>query len=272
MKRISVGVFATLVVVTLTLIAPAPTFAAGSGTTPGVIPPNANPYGMTYGQWSAAQWQWTIQSPNITTSPVVDPNPGSAASPEPVDCALGNTGRVWFLGGINGPQNYTTAYRSCSIPAGVALFFPVIDAWGDNSNCANLPQGTLTGDQLAQLLAQQTNSIVAGSMSVTVDGRNVSGLNDSTTQYRATAAGFSYVLPANNWLSPLFCPPPNSPIPAGSSPPPPGAYADGVYIMLAPLSVGVHHLSFTGQAAGGPLGNVTQNVTYTLTVAPNSRR
>jgi hypothetical protein len=145
------------------------------------------------------------------------------------------------------------------------LFFPVIDSWNDNLNCPPQPPFTLTGDQLRRNVQQQTDSIVAGSMTVTVDGRAVQGLMDSSTAYRAAADGFSYTLPANNALSLLCAPGP--PFPAGTTPPfPPGAYADGVYIMLAPLSVGVHHLSFAAQAKGGPLGNVTQNVTYTITV------
>ena len=243
---------------------PAVALAQSTKPTPGVIPPWAHAYGRTYSQWSAAQWQWTLEQPNVPSSPVVDPNPGTVSHPEAVDCTLGQSGKVWFLSGITFLQPYTAAYRTCSVPAGVALFFPVIDSWNDNLNCPGQPPGTLTGDQLRQNVQQQTDSIVPGSMNVTVDGRAVQGLVDSSTAYRAAADGFSYTLPANNALS-QFCP--GNPFTAGTTPPfPPGAYADGVYIMLAPLSAGVHHISFAAQAEGGPLGNVTQNVTYTITV------
>ena len=57
-------------------------------------------------------------------------------------------------------------------------------------------------------------------------------------------------LPADNALS-AFCP--GDPFPAGTSPPSPGAYADGVYIMLAPLAAGVHHISFAGAESGTPV-------------------
>ena len=71
-------------------------------------------------------------------------------------------------------------------------------------------------------------------------------------------------LPADNALS-AFCP--GDPFPAGTSPPSPGAYADGVYIMLAPLAAGVHHISFAGAESGTPVfGAFGENVTYTITV------
>lgn len=242
--------------------------AAAGGTappTPGVVPPSSAVQGRTYAQWSAAQWQWTLEQQNVTDSPVVDPNPGTAAQPEPVDCTLGQAGRVWFLAGATFLQPYQTAYRSCSVPAGVFLFFPVIDAWVDDLSCPGTPSGTLTGEELRQLVQQQTDTIVPNSMSVTVDGRAVKGLTNSTTAYRAAANGFSYTLPADNALS-AFCP--GNPFPAGTSPPsPPGAYADGVYIMLAPLSAGIHHISFAAAETGTPaFGPVSQNVTYTITV------
>jgi hypothetical protein len=75
--------------------------------------------------------------------------------------------------------------------------------------------------------------------------------------------GSSYTLPPNNALS-AFCP--GNPFPAGTVPPnPPGAYADGVYIMLAPLSPGTHHLSF---AAAESVGPVIETVSYIITVKP----
>ena len=101
-------------------------------------------------------------------------------------------------------------------------------------------------------------------MSVTIDGRSVRGLSDRSTPYRAAVGGFSYTLPANNWARPYSSPPTN-PLLAGTKPPAPGAYADGVYIMLAPLSPGVHHVSFTATEFDG---SITENVTYTLTVKP----
>jgi hypothetical protein len=242
--------------------------AVADGTAPpapGVVSPSSTVQGRTYAQWSAAQWQWELEQQNVADSPAVDPNPGTAAQPEPVNCTLGQAGPVWFLAGTTFLQGYSTAYRSCSVPAGVYLFFPVIDVWNDNLNCPGAAAGTLTGKQLRQRVQQQTDTIVNKSMSVTVDGVAVKGLTNSSTAYRAAASGFSYTLPAGNALS-AFCP--GSPFPAGTSPPnPPGAYADGVYIMLTPLSAGVHRISFAAAESGTPaFGPASENVTYTITV------
>jgi len=64
-----------------------------------------------------------------------------------------------------------------------------------------------------------------------------------------------------------FCP--GDPFPAGTMPPdPPGAYANGVYLLTTPLTAGVHHLSFMAEA--NVSGSVfSQDVTYTITAAPH---
>lgn len=64
--------------------------------------------------------------------PVVDPQSGDRGQPEAVDCTLGQSGTVWLLAGATYLQSYSTAYRSCSVPARVYLFVPVIDAWADH--------------------------------------------------------------------------------------------------------------------------------------------
>lgn len=245
-----------------------PTPALAEMPTPGVVPPSDTLYGLNYSQWSAAQWQWELEQQNVNASPVVDPNAGTASNPEKVDCALDQSGSVWFLAGITFLQSYTVAYRRCSVPRGVALFFPVIDSWIDDLSCPGVAPSNSTGDQLRQAVEQQTNSIVPGSMSVTVDERSVRGLSDSSTAYRASANGFSYTLPANNALS-QFCP--GNPFPAGTMPPnPPGAYADGVYIMLYPLPAGIHRINFSAkEGKSGPFGPVNEKkVSYVINVMP----
>jgi hypothetical protein len=269
LTRLSTKVLVACAAVTVTLVGSGitPSFASGGGNTPEVLPPNATPFGMSYGQWSAREWQWALESPDIPSNPVTTPNHGTATNPAPVDCTLGQSGPVWFLSGVfvsgaSGPTPQT--YLSCSIPAGKALFFPVIDAFWDNvAGCEGTPPTTFTAAQLAAFAKQTTDSIVPGSMSVTVDGRSLSGLEDNTTKYRATAYGWSYTLPADNaYAAAVGCPlgPP------GFTTPPPGAFADGVFVMLAPLSPGVHHISFAGRFSGA----LTESVTYTLTVTPNS--
>jgi hypothetical protein len=232
-------------------------------TSPGVLPPGSVAFGRTYAQWSAAWWQWELQQTNSPDSPAVNPDPGTPTDPAAFNCALGQSGKVWFLGGIGIFENFSEAWRTCSVPAGTALFFPLTNAWTDNLSCPGTPQGTLTGSELAEVVSQLMDGIVPGSMAATIDGRSVAGLHDSTTPYRAAVGGFSYTLPDNAALS-LACP--GDPFPAGTIPPlPPGAYADGVYLLLAPLSVGVHHLAFSSAVATGN-GTFSQDIHYTITV------
>jgi hypothetical protein len=59
--------------------------------------------------------------------------------------------------------------------------------------------------------------------------------------------------------------------PAGTTPPPPGATADGVYLMLAPSSVCSHVIHFGGEInvpsgqPGGPL-DLIESINYMITV------
>src|SRR5437764_1403116 len=95
---------------------------AGSQSNPRVLPPNAAPFGASYGQWSERWWQWVFSLP-VGHHPLFDT----------ADVSAGQQGQVWFLGG-----NFTgrPETRNVSIPAGIALFFPVINRWADNTDCS----------------------------------------------------------------------------------------------------------------------------------------
>jgi opacity protein-like surface antigen len=250
-------------VAAVALAALATATAALAHSKPRVLSPASKHLGRTYAQWSAKDWQWELEQPNVSSSPVVDPNPGTKSNPQRVNCRLGQSGKVWFLSGIFSltQNNYTVAYRKCSIPAGKYLYFPVVDAWQDDLNCPGQPSFTQTGAQLQQIVAAEMDDVT--SMRVVIDHHRVSGLSSTHSRYRVAANGFSYTLPANNALS-QACP--GDPFPAGTMPPdPPGAYADGYYIMLAPLSRGVHHLMFAATASG-PYLTGSANVHYILHV------
>src|SRR5262249_33328650 len=60
---------------------------------PGVVPPNSNEFGNTYGDWCARWNQWLL-SISADKNPALD-NPGA-------DCTAGQTGEVWFLAGTFG--------------------------------------------------------------------------------------------------------------------------------------------------------------------------
>src|SRR5258707_10392678 len=82
------------------------------GTNPGIIPPEAKYAGRSSGEWTAAWWQWALGIPEAQ-------NPVEDTTGE--FCAVGQSGPVWFMGSSFG----NSIARSCTIPAGKALFLPV---------------------------------------------------------------------------------------------------------------------------------------------------
>ena len=112
------------------LIAAAAASVAYANGTPSVIPPDARPHGQSYGDWSAAWWQWAFSLPT-DGHPLLDT----------ADCSEGQSGRVWFLGGtFTGSE--TTA-RDCTVPTGTSLFFPIV-----NVECSTLDTGLETEEEL----------------------------------------------------------------------------------------------------------------------------
>jgi hypothetical protein len=78
-----------------------------------VFPPNTKPYGKTFAEWSAEWIKWALTIP-------MRYNP--AADTTGKNCAINQNGPVWFLAGISGGS----AERTCVIPAGKAISFPVV--------------------------------------------------------------------------------------------------------------------------------------------------
>ena len=164
-------------------------------------------------------------------------------------------------------------YRTCNIPTGTFLFFPVLNGEFDNLFC---PNTNFTAEELMAAAALGIDDIVPGSMTATIDGSAVSGLANGNSIYRAPSPWFSYTLPADNVGQFFGCV-----FPAGTTPPPvdghPGAIADGIYLMLTPLSPGTHVIHFGGEInipsspspapPSGPLDFI-QNINYTITVVP----
>jgi hypothetical protein len=71
---------------------------------------------QTYTDLGAEWWQWALAAPAADT-PLFD------ATGE--KCAVGQYGPVWFLAGTMGSGGHTE--RSCEVPPGKAIFFPVIN-------------------------------------------------------------------------------------------------------------------------------------------------
>lgn len=274
-------VVATVAVVLVGLAVPVAATGGGKPR-PGVLPPSSRPYGATYAEWNARWWQWLYGTDRLD-SPVFDEEKGTPADPRPVDCRAGQRGPVWFMGGTflptdpGIPTSSSTVFRSCTIPSGVALFFPVLNAEFDNLACP--PQATwgFSADQLAAAARFSMDHVVPGSMAVAIDGNDVTGLSDASTIYRSSSPWFAYTLPVNNVGGlDAVC---GQDFPPGTAPPAvdghPGATADGVYLMLPPLSRGKHTIHIAGEVlipdSDHPVPpaaafDFIQNINYTITV------
>jgi hypothetical protein len=195
--------------------------AAKGNDNPGVIPVNATFHGLTYGEWSARWWQWAFSLP-IDQHPLFDT----------ADCSEGQSGPVWFLGATfvstTTPNGETLAFadRTCSVPAGVSLFFPVANAE------ASTIEGNGATDAELRSAAEFFQDFVQN-LSCEVDGKSIEGLDG----YRVQSPLYTFgPLPDNNILQSF-----GLDAPAGSTS---LSVADGVYLMLAPLPVGPHTIHF----------------------------
>lgn len=172
-----------------------------------VLPPSANPHGASYNEWGARWWQWVIAQP-------IDRDPLTDATGQ--FCAVGQSGPVWFLSG-------GVAARRCVVPEGKALFFPIA-----SESYVLFPWDPNDTPQLGRDLTKRDID-TAFNMSVEVDGNSIPDLGTYRAQSPASGAlteTFSVNIPANKYNGV-----------------PPGPYqtvADGFYVMLAPLPVGIH--------------------------------
>src|SRR6266480_3671629 len=108
--------------------------------TAGIVPPQARPYGASYGEWSARWWRWAFSLP-VDHHPLYDT----------ADCSAGQSGPVWFLGGtfttIQSSPNPAIirgiATRDCTVPNGKFLFFPLL-----NVECSTIEGNGTTEQEL----------------------------------------------------------------------------------------------------------------------------
>jgi hypothetical protein len=214
-----------------------------------VITPDSVAYGRTYSEWSAAWWQWTFSIP-VASHPLFDNG----------DCSIGQSGPVWFLGGKfcqTGGVCTGAATRSCSVPAGEALFFPILNvedsapeepAFGCGDSFPPLTGGTIAEmRKCAGSFVDGTNHLEAD-----VDGKAIRHLK---TEFRVPSVEFEVTWPSDNVLNAIG----EGPYAAGTYSP---VVDDGIYVMLPPLSAGSHTLHFKGSFANG----FTEDITYNLVV------
>jgi len=239
-KHMWVVVIAVLVIVFGLLALAVPSAKAGDDG-PKVITPDSVAYGRTFGEWSAAWNQWADSIPTAE-HPLFDNGP----------CSVGQSGPVWFLGGkfcaLNTTCGTTGVRRFCTLPAGKALYFPVLDV--ENST---LESPALT--QIADLRSNVESAIdAATNLFCEVDGAPIPHLKE---RFRVQSSAFGFTIPSDNFFTAVG----EGPFKAGTYFP---AVDDGVYVMLPPLSHGQHVIHFGGAFT---IYNFTLDITYYFTVA-----
>jgi hypothetical protein len=193
---------------------------------------------LSYAEWTQRWWQWAYGLP-VDGHPLFDETGA--------DCAAGQSGPVWFLGGVfnvSGSADRTL----CSVPTGKALFFPILNVEWDNI-CPPI-EPPMTIEELRAIAASFMD--LATDLSCELDGRPITNLD----RYRFAGDPFGVDIPSGSIWEFFGCA-----TPAGHYEP---LVPDGFYLMLAPLSPGAHVLHFRG-TVGDPV-NFTLDITYHLNV------
>jgi hypothetical protein len=273
-----------LMLLTVTAICAQPANAPDNG----IYPPNSQPFGLSYGAWSAKWWQWVYSIP-LETNPQYQ---GTVPQPQvpvsvTVDCSLLQSGPVWFLGATFGGR----AVRECKdpVPADVSLFFPVtntyfgvigFDCIHDGSfarvgypllpvnDCLDNPwrhpdlglyppTDQVKVHNWQSLVALVTTGLNTAVFNADIDGVPVSNLGT----YRAKAPMFSVTTPADNVLGFGWGFPGDWTHGTGVADTYGPDGSDGYWLMLKPLAPGRHTVHFSSGVAPPWL-----EVTYQFTV------
>jgi hypothetical protein len=223
--------------------------ASADPASPGISPPQSHPYGRSYAEWSAEQWKWVYSLP-VDHHPLYDTADVSAGQPFK---------HVWFLGGsysatpdANGNLTAVVS-RNVTIPAGTALFFPIFDSE------ASVLEGNGTTEAELRSFAQWLQDH-AQDLTCRIDGRVVRRIDNYRVQSPLFTIG---PLPDNNVFQAS-----GVTAPEGTTTP---SVSDGVFVMVAPLSVGRHTIHFSGAAVftlaeDGFDFTFSQDITYNVTV------
>ncbi len=226
------------------------------GDQPKVYPRDSVVANRTLADWSAAWRQWADSMP-ADNHPLFD----TASS-----CSEGNSGPVWFLGGkfcaFPTPPGQVCdnshAVRTCNVPRGVSLYFPVV-----NTSCLDgeaiagqciTPGGFSAGPNITQIRQVAAEMIDhTENLEVSIDGKLLEG--NLKNNFRVQSTVYTTLLPDNNLYQA-----------SGETNIVKGQYIgvdDGVYVMLKPLPKGRHTLNFKGRFT---LFDFNLDVTYNLFV------
>jgi hypothetical protein len=201
---------------------------------PQIAPLYAKTYGKTYPQWSAAWWQWLLETP-LEGHPSVD-------SPD-FNIRTGQQGNVWFLAGPLG-----TFTRDINIPAGKALYIGVL-----NAEASTLEEAPFHGDTAAEQAAAAQDAVDhILNLYCTIDNETI-----AIEDYRILSPQISINAPTP-WLF-------------GNVGGEGTSVGDGYFILLRPMDKGTHTIHFGGVfhftlAEDGFDADIALDMTYHVTV------
>lgn len=177
-----------------------------------ILPPGGKSYGLTYADHIKNFWKWALKIP-ANENPVNDPTG--------VKCATGqeNTNSsVFYLA----PNNGGTSQRTCKVPAGKALFIPVMPV---ESSDKELPKASVA--DLSKSAKDDQDHVNSLYLKIGDKEYNFQDLD----KYRTHTDAFDVVFPDNGIFGVLK---------GGVS----KAVADGRYIITEPLAKGIYPIHF----------------------------
>ena len=187
-----------------------------------LVPPGEKVEGVSQEELSVQWWQWA-GSFAYEASPIADTKGDK--------CGAGQQGKVFFLAGT---YESTVTRRTCKVPAGRYLFFPIINYVVMPSNCS----GCLTCKDAEASAKSMTNNL--GRIFAELDGEQL----PSVGNHRA-ASPACFNLAERMKGAPKIEP----------------TASNGYYLLLKPLPKGTHKLRF-----GAELPSLRQGLEYTLIV------
>ena len=156
------------------------------------------------------------------------------------NCHVGQSGDVWFLAGGYGTS---TIRRQCTIPEGKYIFIPVINMvyWAKKEE-------SISCDEAKQSAALNNDNLL--SIGITLD--SMTAWNPANTRI-ASADCFDMLGLVPDELNPPKIYP---------------AATDGYWVMLRPLTRGIHTLKFKAQYGRekGPYSKMAQDIEYELLI------
>lgn len=196
---------------------------------------DSEPFGIPYYKWTESWWNWLVSIPT-GSNPALDT--------DGKECQKGMHYKypVFFLAGsLN-----DTAYRNCTVPFEVSIFFPATTSYCYNSLVVNN-----TEDQLRVCASQQKSDI---NTKVTIDGSDLNTFAYDITNARVQSNLFGIEVPEDNIL--------------GISAQNISGIAAGDWVFLKPsvFLPGIHKISFAGK-----LNGTLSDVSYSLNVTGGNK-